>query len=449
MPSNLETYSTCAGPGTAVPHARMGGLTGTVIQGWETSDLTKALTLVIGGALIVALALAFGWGAICAFAPIAILCAVEIKDWYYNRRLLCIRDRDCAVGEVVAEPDVATDGDRKLNLLLNPLRRSGVATVVNEHLMTNQAMLTTPDPQVFPAAQFPSGPPVFDLSDTPKYMGSLLGGDTPSYVHAQISIGIVARILAVPENTTYGRFYRKDAAQITDVPTFDYIPTDFAPADNPTASWEDPAARSNWTGTNRVDDESGQSLNSMFRFDSDHLVPYLHCEIEGHNIAIWMDDIITAASGLLLGCLICGPLCGIIAGALFWLFKKLLDWLTGNDGDAGSPGVDWAEPGEAEDVHGRAGDVVAVYGNWIMDTEHGQYFEVHPVRAYYVLSPTESGEYQPSEKDAAEARRRCGLMSDAEETDRPEQIEKTEAEALSWGLTTNYAGGGGNAPPIR
>ena len=30
------------------------------------------------------------------------------------------------------------------------------------------------------------------------------------------------------------------------------------------------------------------------------------------------------------------------------------------------------------------GDVILVYGDWIMDTEHGQYFELHPVRAIYM-----------------------------------------------------------------
>lgn len=448
MPSNLETFSTCAGPGTAVPHSRMGGITGTVIAGWVTSDLTKALTLIIGGALITTLILMFGWGAICFIGPLAIAVAIEIKDWYYNRRLLCIRDRDCAVGEVVDEPSTATDGDRKLNLLLNPLRRGDVQAALTTHLTTNQAMLTTADPVVFPAAQFAGGVPNFNLTDLKAYMGSLQGGDLPSYVHAQVTIGLLDRLFAVPGNTTYGRFYRKDAAQITDNATWNYIPTDFAPADNATANWSDPNARSNFNGTNQVDQASGQPLNPMFRFDSGHLVPYLHTEIEGHNIQIWMDDVITAAIGLTIGCLICGAICGVALGFLLWLLKKFLDWLTGNDGDAGEADIDWAEPGEATDVHGRSGDVVAVYGNWIMDTEHGQYFEIHPVRAYYVLSPTAAGEYQPGEKDADEARRRCGLIRDAEENDRPEEIEQTEAALLAWGLATRDAGGGGNAPGI-
>ncbi len=450
MPSNIETFSTCAGPGVAVPHGRMGGVTGTVIAGWETSDLTKALTIVIGGGILTTLILLFGWGAICFIGPLAIVVALEIKDWYYHRRLLCIRDRDCAVGEVVAEPDVATDGDRKLNLLLNPLRRKRVIQIVKKHLRTNKTMLETPHPKVFPPDVFPGGaPPEFKLDDVPAYMQSLKGGDLPSYVHAQITIGILDRILTDPDNRTYARFQRKDPGEITDVATFNYIPADLAPTDNPSASWEDPDARSNFTGNNPVDDVSGQPLNPMFRFDSDHAVPYLHTEIEGHNIAIWMDDIITAATGLTIGCAICGPVCGAIAAGLAWLLKKLLDWLTGNDGDAGDPDVDWADPDEAPGKHGHAGDVVAVYGNWIMDTEHGQYFEIHPVRAFYVLSPTKDGEYQPSEKDADEARRRCRLIEEAEEEDRPDQIEKTEAALLAWGLTTRYGGGGGNVPKVR
>ena len=54
---------------------------------------------------------------------------------------------------------------------------------------------------------------------------------------------------------------------------------------------------------------------------------------------------------------------------------------------AGQPDVDWDDPAQepVDGVEGNAGDSVLIYGNAMMDTEHAQYFEIHPVRAYYVM----------------------------------------------------------------
>ena len=119
-------------------------------------------------------------------------------------------------------------------------------------------------------------------------------------------------------------------------------------------SWADADAKNDGDFHNPVDDRSDK-LNPMFRFDNDHAVPYLHCEIEGNTIAIWMDDIITAAVGILVGCTFFGPLGGYIVGGIAWLLKRLLDWLTGNDGDAGETDVDWDDPNRRAGTGDRRG----------------------------------------------------------------------------------------------
>lgn len=55
---------------------------------------------------------------------------------------------------------------------------------------------------------------------------------------------------------------------------------------------------------------------------------------------------------------------------------------------AGQPDVDWDDPAQepVDGVEGNAGDSVLIYGNAMMDTEHAQYFEIHPVGAYYVMA---------------------------------------------------------------
>ncbi|HET6223413.1 MAG TPA: hypothetical protein VFE11_14670 [Dongiaceae bacterium] len=457
MPAHLETFSSCAGPNDAVPHGRMGGIPGLFIAAWTTSTLTKLITAIAGGALWILL---FASPAtICVVAGIAIIAAAQIKFWYYNRRLLCVRERDCVVGMLLAEPSVSTDGDRKLNVLPAPITKADARSALAVHLDTNRTMLA--DAGNFPAAQFPAGAPVLpglaeladgDPTDLVAYMKALVGQteeneDRPSNIFNQIVIGVVDRLMAVPGLRVYERHLRKLAGDIPSVATFGYIPVDFAPAANPSGNWADADAKNDADFPNPVDDRTDK-LNPMFRFDTDHVVPYLHCEIEGNKIAIWMDDIITAAAGILLGCVIFGPLGGYLGGLIFYLLKKLLDWLTGNDGDAGDPDVDWDDPSDEPDgASGDAGDSLLVYGNAIMDTEHGQYFEIHPIRAYYVMGKDGvPGSFDIKDIDDQEAIAKCLRASTAEEEDRPPVILRTHGALLSWGTDTRYAGG---APQIK
>ena len=81
------------------------------------------------------------------------------------------------------------------------------------------------------------------------------------------------------------------------------------------------------------DAQSSDLLNPMFRFDNNLTVPYLHCEIEGNYVEILLNDFIVALTAFTVGCTILGPVGGAIVGFLAWLFKKIIDWITGNDGD--------------------------------------------------------------------------------------------------------------------
>jgi hypothetical protein len=457
LPAHLETFSTCAGPHEAVPHHRMGGIAGLFIAGWTTSTITKILLAIAGGALWILL---FASPAtICVVAGIAIIAAAQIKYWYYNRRLLCLRDRDCVIGALLAEPSVSTDGDRKLNVLPAPMTKAEVRSTLATHLGTNRTMLG--DDANFPAELFPTGRPalpdqsalVNDPAELVKYMKALVGSnpaddDRPSNIYNQIVIGVIDRLMAVPAFRIYERHLRKLTADIPDIATFGYIPVDLAAPANASGSWADPDAKNDADFFNPVDDRSDK-LNPMFRFDNDHTVPYLHCEIEGNNLAIWMDDIITAAAGILLGCIIAGPLGGYIGGAIAWLLKKLLDWLTGNDGEAGEPDVDWDDPTEepAGGAFGDSFDSLLIYGDAIMDTEHGQYFEIHPVRAFYIMGRDGvPGSFDPAEIDNKDAIEKCTRVGAAEEEDRPDVILREHGTLLSWGADTRYAGG---APQIR
>ena len=100
----------------------MGGLAGFIIRAWYFSGV---LTIVGGLAFLAGIILAAGPMGWCITAGLVIVALSEIKDWYYNGRLLSIQDDQCAVGTVISEPTAAFDGDRKLNLLLAPYTQLG------------------------------------------------------------------------------------------------------------------------------------------------------------------------------------------------------------------------------------------------------------------------------------------------------------------------------------
>ena len=470
MPNNIETFTVCAAPGTARPHTRLGGLAGAIISAWYFSG---ALTIVGGVAYLLFLIFAAPPLAWCATAALIIVALVEIKHWYYNERLLCIRDNECTIGTVVSEPTAAFDGDRKLNLMLAPYTQLEIRLALMEHLERNRAMLS--DPTNFTDGFHSGGPPALpsaaemagDPSKLQDYISALTGDDPDnedrqSTMYNQVVIGLVDTLLldsnvnadGQPKNF-FERFYRKVNTTITDPATWDAIPCDWQDID-----WQATDAQSSLTCFN-THTQRTERLNPMFRFANKHTVPYLHCELEGNYVEILLEDFIIALSGFIAGCIILGPIGGLVVGFFFWLFKKIIDWITGNDGDASEPNIDYDDPdftgypGTTE----ATGDVVAVHGNWIMDTEHHQYFEIHPVRAYYLIAQNVLGgdtpvlldgnedqdvvgpNFDPTLVDEDLANEICKIVDDAESSRPDDTVGKTEGELLSYGGYMKYAGG--------
>ena len=461
MPRHLETFTVCAGPGDARPHTEIGGLAGFIISAWYFSGfLTIVGALAFLGGLIWATG-PFGW---CITAALVVAALVEIKHWYYHERLLCIRDPECAIGTVISEPTAAFDGDRKLNLMLAPFTQLEIRLALMKHLDQNRDMLT--NSANFTDGFHPSGPPTLptasQMSGNPNllqtYMSELAGTDPDdsggdSDMYNQIVIGLVDTLLldsnvnsAGEAKNFFNRFFRKDPTEIADVPTLDAIP-------------DDQDGSFDWQAGNQ---KSAEALNPMFRFENTHTVPYLHCEIEGNYVEILLDDLIVALTGFAVGCTFLGPLGGLIVGGLAWLFKKLWDWITGNDGDADEPDIDWDDPGFTgyDGVTETTGDVVVAFGAWIMDTEHHHYFEIHPVRAYYLIAQNALGgdapvmvdgnedqivvgdNFDPSRVNKDLANRICEIVGKAEGQDPDSKVPVAGSAPLSYGLMTKYAGGG-------
>lgn len=470
MPRDIPTYSTCAGPGVARSHQQLGGIAGTIATGWFQHRLltvTAILAVLVG---LVLLSSPWGWAALY----VTIIAGLnEVKDWYYNFRLLCLRDRDCAIGTVVAEPEASFDGDRKLNLALAPYSQGQVVEALLDHVAVNEAMLI--DNANFNDPPFhASAPPLpvaaqreNDFGIMRGYLKALQGsdpddGDAESRMFRQLLIGLADRLMSDPARNFYNRHYRKDPGYIPPGSALDAaVPPDF----DPTVNWAGPGAQSSLTAFNPYLGVT-DSLNPMFRFDRDHMVFYLHCEVEGYYIKLLIDNLIlafTAWMAALLALSFLGPwapLAALGVALLVFLLKWLFDEITGNDGDADEPDVDVDDPDVVDDaVLASAGDVVVTYGNAIMDTEHHNYFEIHPVRAYYLVARNSLGNepvlvngnveqeefghenFDVREIDAARADEICRIITRGEEGTPDDVILRTSGEALAYGLTTTFAGG--------
>src|SRR5262249_36309140 len=95
----------------------------------------------------------------------------EFKDWYYNHRLLCIRDRDCAIGTVITEPKTNFDGDRKLNLMLAPFSRCDWVTAPRTHVEANAEM--PPDAAIPQTPPFHTAAPALPTANELTDFGTL------------------------------------------------------------------------------------------------------------------------------------------------------------------------------------------------------------------------------------------------------------------------------------
>ncbi len=471
MPRDIPTYVRCAEPGVARSHRQIGGMTGFLVFIWLRSPaITLASFLLVLVGLVLASSPA-GWGVL---SLVIITALAEFKYWYYNERLLCVRDRDCAVGTVISPPTPSFDGDRKLNLMLAPHGQRTFVETLLDHLEINEAMLRNNanfnDPPFHTSAPFLDtiGNLRNDFDKLRDYMKALRSenpdnSDAESNMFRQIRVGLMDRLMADPTKNFYNRFNRKDANHIAlNSALWNAIPEDFDPAVN----WQAADARSTRTHPNPYETVTNETLNPMYRFDNDHLVGYFHCEIDGYALGLLLDNLTLAFIAFMLAMLalwaIMGPLAPlgalIIAAFLFFL-KWFIDEATGNDGDAEDPDVDWDDPdvpgeGEAE----LKGDVVVVYGNWIMDTEHNQYFEIHPVRAFYIIARNSLGQepvlvngnleqeefghenFDPTLITAERADAICNIITNGEEGTSDDVILRTGPTALSYGMTTHYAG---------
>ncbi|MEJ2273077.1 MAG: hypothetical protein P8Y01_00630 [Woeseiaceae bacterium] len=502
MPRDLPRFAFCSGPGVAKSHKTLDGLLGVVVSAWFAAPIGTAIGAIILGIVLPMILLGPCLGVIPAVIAITAMLQ-DFKDWYYNERLLCVADRNnCVVGAVLHEPSPSQDGDRKLDLLLAPFTEPECLELICRHLNANQGLLGTSavfnDPPFFdgtvPKAYEGCDPDILtnpnadasvrlaERAKLAEYLEAIKGedpqdGDATSNVYNNMLVGWMDRLLD-PGNTNaageaknfQGRFYRKDATIIAPGTALsDAIPPDFDPATN----WQDiDGSMSPLTSNNPYEvQHQPRGVNPMFRFDKTRLLPFLHCEIDGNYIQLLMDElslaVVTFGTTYFFACIalpgwfkLLAPVIAAILAFLVWLLQRELNGGE-NRGQADPVDVEFDDPGNfGEDGQQLDGDLAALYGPWIMDTEHAQYFEIHPVKAYFVLGRNaRSGEIDPFDSNAEVVKSGAGRLhngsvtadmvkeicehiSKAEEEDPGPVIERTGPTVLSYGLNTYYAGGG-------
>lgn len=417
MPRNLPQFAHCAPPGSSYPMSAGNIAMLTFFGLWMGAITGGAYAIVIAG-----LGGAAELGCILGIAFLATLVfgLIEFKRWYYNNRLMCIRKDQCSAGTVVDQPTESTDGDRKINVLLAPFS-------VQE---TEQLMIATLDSL---RGTLPNVPALLDLQNRQvrfDYVRALSDADQQR-VYADL---IDNRMFGQPGRAFLRHYFRRDAVRMGQS-SFDESPDDTAIPSNP-----------------------------MYRYDGPILVPYLHNEVDGYVLGRFLDNLLVALITALVAytalCALCvtvglpEPLCG--AGAAFLAaVLALLAWILAHvvnhptDGSASEVDVDVEGPDfDTPPTAMSQGDVVFVFGDWIMDEEHGNYFEIHPVKAWFRLcargpdaNPSDwilSDEIPPAQcavdvrqMTEADFNRLCSMVSEGEKTDPDNVITRTVPVALA------------------
>jgi hypothetical protein len=443
MPRSYPSFVKCAAPSDSHSYLTLGNivvnLLGSLAFGGVAGGAFALITFAIGEAVKLGCAIGIG---VFAFVIAGLH---SFKAWYGTERLMCIdADREpdrCIVGTLGDDPEVSGfDGDRKMDMILAPF-------VFRDAVSANPADLSTLNCKDYFIAEIQSHPELFgpgppNITDTSQLISYVDGLNETEQILLYMRVAHERMYnSSVPERHFQRHFQIRDRAQMGDA-AFDNSPDDTFATSSP---------------------------NPMFKMSNrPPLVPFLHCELEGNKWEKILDNIAvglwTALAAFIAACIICmafglpEPACSLI-GALASLLLGLLAWLLANaindpdEGDAEQTDVDFEDPAfDGDHSTILAGDSLAIYGTWIKDEEHTQYFELHPIKAIYlVCNATGMGDFPwevvddlsddyprrercpyPMDRVTAEDRDEiCRLITDAEEDDPVILLHVPSTKALS------------------
>lgn len=164
--------------------------------------------------------------------------------------------------------------------------------------------------------------------------------------------------------------------------------------------------------------------------------PLLHCEFEGSRVS----DICSAGkfTAIVIGaviaiCIISGGTACLVA-AIVAIILLILVWLAAlfasHDGSPADAATDTASGTlHAADNHGQPGDCVVITGDWVYDSGHQGWNEIHPVKSVQIHPG-----YCPGDEDVAAFKANiydvwCNLIHQAQA---PQTIQEQDKPANQW-----------------
>ena len=383
MPDNIRTWSTCA-PFNPADQSSLDELRQFLASDPFEDNVGKFITGYIKGIMFggVPLMLAtMGFLAIfgqtieagCAVGTfiigILIYNLIAAINWFNNFRLGCMEHDACAVGSIVHDPHSNGNGDIDLDILIAP------HTTDHHDGMLSETVTET------------RGLSINNPIGVHNFVASLDGDEQLGMFMSMVE----NRVLVSPQEQ---RFQHK------------YLVHDFS-------GWGAPFDRDDYMAPPMYRCPSdGGSQEKMVPLNGQNIdrkqygYIYLPCVVEGHVIVEWLKNMlysmIPATAAFVAACIICmyytgnDALCGVIASGavilaflLTLLFFSILNPPGATRADAGSIGnIPTTEEEAASQplTSAERGDLIAVYGDWVFYIYNKQYYEIHPVRAWYLLS---------------------------------------------------------------
>lgn len=416
-------YTKCAVPGDSYSWNLVGTTFGNILVG------TFLLGTPIG--VIIGVILGTLGGAICGIG-VALLVglsstAYKFKFWYYNERLMCIDEKRCIIGTMVGNSHVSTDGDSKFDMLIAPFTVKEVHEYIIEELKA--------DTTLFGTGPGGAGYDVGNIGAVHNYIEEFISEKNRIELYSRV---VHQRMFTGDAQRDYLKHMLIRDKDEMGESAFLHSPSDkYLPDPGESVN---PMYRSTHTPTGFFDDVTGGSDLS------ETLLPFLHCELEGNVLARFLENLALTfllLAGVVAAACFGGPYGLIVVGILLVIIALLWKFNDGDEGDDSSPEDSGIDIGDADrEAVVLEGDVLVIYGDWIMDEEHTKYFELHPIRAiHFVLKNNSDYEviqelyegfegYDVSKILADEWATICGMVGRSEEADTVVNKTITNEQAL-------------------
>ncbi len=292
---------------------------------------------------------------------------VSIIYWFDNERLRCMEESACAVGTVVHRPHSNDNGDLSFDIAVAPF----------SPLEQQEALRSEINSQ--------HGKTPLGAVMTYIFLASLLASQRLNLFWHMVG----DHFLKWPPDRRFQEKYFIETPFVESLFAGDKEPTPVyrCPSDD-----RDEAEK--WPIPSPVTDDH---LQNMF--------VYLPCLIEGHVIGEWLRNLrnamIAALAGFIIGCVVCmvftlgagewacGAV-GAVVAAIFAFFAWLISHLTNDPNDSkadNASGIDNSDlaGGDAPKTSAERGDVIVAFGSWVLNTLENQFYEIHPVKAWYLV----------------------------------------------------------------